>query len=96
MTFEIEGLMEHPRWYDVECTCDHSHVDTEFPIKDCKHCKFQAQEDSLPRSSYDVILPILDDEGNPTGDTETKTCNKIIIDRGNRYQEIRGWVSKLE
>ena len=74
MTFEIEGLMEHPRWYDVECTCDHSHIDTEFPIVDCKHCKFQAQEDSMPRESFDVVLPILDDEGNLTGDTETKTC----------------------
>ena len=89
MTFEIEGLMEHPRWYDVKCTCDHSHTDTEFPIVDCKHCKFQAQEDSMPRESFDITFTNFDDDGNPT--SETKTINKIKIDRGSKYQEIRGW-----
>jgi|21_taG_2_1085346.scaffolds.fasta_scaffold101437_3 hypothetical protein len=95
MTFEIEGLIEHPRWYDVKCSCDHSHVDTEFPIVDCKHCKFQAQEDSMPRDSFTMEVPILDDDEEPTGETETKTCNKIIIDRGEKYQEIRGWYNQL-
>ncbi len=89
MTFEIEGLMEHPRWYDIECSCDHSHVDTEFPIKDCKHCKFQAQEDSMPRSSYEQTFTGIDEDGNTI--SETRTINKIYIDRGEKYQEIRGW-----
>ncbi len=95
MTFEIEGTLENPRWYDIPCTCNHSHVDTEFPIKDCKHCKFQAQEDSMPTSSFTIKVPILDDEGKPTQQTQTKTCNKIIIDRGEKYEEIRGWFNQL-
>ncbi len=89
MTFEIEGLIEHPRWYDVKCSCDHSHIDTEYPIVDCKHCKFQAQEDLMPRESFEITFSNIDEDRNIT--SETKTCNKIKIHRGEKYEEIRGW-----
>jgi hypothetical protein len=95
MTFKIEGLIERPLWYGIKCSCDHNSVETEFPIKDCKHCKFQAQEDSMPRDTFTMKTPVLDDKGLPTGKTKKKTCNKIIIDRGERYQEIRGWYNQL-
>ncbi len=93
MTFEIEGLMKHPRWYDIKCTCDHSHVDTEFPIKDCKHCKFQQQEDLMPRESFEIKMSKINDDESIT--VETKTCNKIKINRGTKYQEILGWYNIL-
>ena len=49
----------------------------------------------MPTSSFTIKVPILDDEGNPTEETQTKTCNKIIIDRGEKYEEIRGWFNQL-
>jgi|TARA_R110002072_G_scaffold23192_1_gene80499 hypothetical protein len=88
---KINGLIDHPRWYDIKCKCDHSSVETEFPIKDCLHCKFQKQEDSMPREDFTVKENDIDDNGEPLESTHDKTVTEIIIDRGDKYQDIRGW-----
>lgn len=94
MTFTIDGALDHPRWYDIPCTCDHSHVDTEFPIKDCKHCQFQMQEDSMPKKSFELTFSGKDE--NDEDITVTKTINKIKIVRGEKYQDIIGWSNVVE
>lgn len=82
---KINGLIEHPIWYDIKCKCNHDSVETEFPIATCLHCQFQRQEDSLPLE--DFVVKGIDEDGNVT----EKTVNEITIDRGDKYEEIRGW-----
>ena len=82
MVFKIEGLMEKPRWYDLNCTCSKQEGDVEnqYPIGKCLKCKFQYQEDLMPRKSFKIM---------------GKTCNKIKINRGPKYEEILGWYNIL-
>ena len=87
---KINGLIEHPRWYDIKCKCDHSNVETEFPIANCLHCQFQAQEDSMPREDFVVKEQDKDENGIVIGNHD-KTVNEITIHRGDKYQEIIGW-----
>jgi hypothetical protein len=89
MTFQIIGLMEKPRWYGIPCKCNHDSVETEFPIAKCLHCQFQLQEDTMPRKSFKISLTSDDKHGKTK--SEIVTCNKIKINRGNKYQEIIGW-----
>ena len=49
---KINGLIDKPRWYDIPCKCNHDSVETEYPIAECLHCKFQECEDSLPRDDF--------------------------------------------
>ena len=88
---QINGLIEHPRWYDIKCICDHSSIETEFPIADCLHCQFQRQEDSMPREDFTIKQNEVDESGEPTGQTQEKTINEITIHRGDKYEEIIGW-----
>jgi hypothetical protein len=87
---KINGLIEHPLWYDIKCKCDHSSVETEFPIKSCLHCQFQKQEDSMPRKDFTVKELDIDEDGSITGEHD-KTISEITIHRGDRYGEIIGW-----
>jgi len=87
---KINGLIDHPRWYDIPCKCNHDSVETEYPIANCLHCKFQEAEDSLPKEDYTIQAPILDEEGNQTG-TKEQLVNEVTIVRGAKYQDIIGW-----
>ena len=44
---------------DIPCKCNHDSIETEFPIAECLHCQFQAQEDSLPRQDLQLKKMIL-------------------------------------
>ena len=87
---KINGTIKHPLWYDIKCKCDHSSVETEFPIAECLHCQFQAQEDSMPREDFTVKEQDKDEDDNVIG-THDKTISEINIHRGDKYQEIIGW-----
>ena len=87
---KINGLIEHPLWYDIKCKCDHSSLETEFPIAECLHCQFQRQEDSMPREDFTVKEQDKDEDDNVIG-THDKTISEINIHRGDKYQEIIGW-----
>jgi hypothetical protein len=93
MTFEIEGLMNDNeiKWKKIPCHCNHDSVETEYPIAKCIHCQCQHQEDMLPRESYTISYIDEDDEGNQTGEIKTHTVNKIKINRGKKYDDIKGW-----
>jgi len=88
---KINGLIEKPRWYDIPCKCNNNSVETKYPIAECLHCKFQEQEDSLPREDFIINEPDFDENGNPLETTHDKTINEITIVRGDKYQEIMGW-----
>jgi hypothetical protein len=79
--FEIVGLINNPRWKKLICKCDHSDIEKEFPIANCLHCKFSEQEKSMPRKSF-----------IRTRKGKTEQVNKIKIIRGEKYQDIIGWV----
>tara|TARA_X000001036_G_scaffold131536_1_gene124471 strand:- start:1032 stop:1313 length:282 start_codon:yes stop_codon:yes gene_type:complete len=90
---KINGLMNDDEilWKKMSCKCNHDSVETEFPIAECLHCQFQAQEDSMPREDFVIKENDIDDDGNSLETTHDKTINEITITRGNKYQEIIGW-----
>jgi len=77
----INDNVNNPKWHKISCTCDHSSVLTEFPIKDCIHCKCELAENSIPSSDF----VIKDDNGNDI------TITKINVVRGNKYEDCIGW-----
>lgn len=87
---KINGLIDKPRWYDIPCKCNHNSVETEYPITECLHCKFQECEDSMPREDFTIKENEVDENGNVTG-TYDKIVNEITIVRGKKYQDIIGW-----
>ena len=90
---KINGLIEHPRWYDIPCKCNNYSVETKYPIAQCEHCQFQAQEDSMPKEDFEVIKidQVIDEDGNIIENKEKKVIREITIARGNKYEEIIGW-----
>ena len=88
---KINGLIEKPRWYDIPCKCDHSSIETEYPIAKCLHCKFQECEDSMPREDFIINEQDMDQNGEPLETTHKKTISEITIVRGSKYQDIIGW-----
>jgi len=88
---KINGLIEHPRWYDIPCKCNHNSVETEYPIANCLHCKFKECEDSMPREDFKINEPDIDENGNLLETTHEKIISEITIVRGKKYQDIIGW-----
>jgi hypothetical protein len=88
---KINGLIDKPRWYDIPCKCNHDSVETEYPIAECLHCKFQECEDSLPRDDFIIKENDIDENGNILETKHDKTVKEITIYRGDKYQEIIGW-----
>ena len=90
----IDGLMndEEIRWKKIKCCCSKIKDDVEHqhPIGDCKHCKFQECEDSMPRETFTVNNDIYDKDGNLTK-KQNKTVTQIKIFRGKKYHDIIGW-----
>jgi hypothetical protein len=91
LDLKINGLIDNPRWKGIACKCNHDNVETEYPIADCLHCKFQECEDSLPRENFTVNQIIVDKNGKDTGKTEKRVVQEITISRGDKYQDIIGW-----
>ena len=94
---EIVGLMDNDkiRWKKIPCKCDHSDPEKEYPIADCKHCRFQECEDSMPRKCYTINEPNIDKETGERKDDKIvkREITKITIVRGKKYDDIIGWVS---
>jgi hypothetical protein len=73
---EIIGLIDEPRWKKlIPCICLDQH-----DLRNCKHCKYQDCEDSLPRKPWSVNLH----------DGKKALIKKIIITRGID-EDIMGW-----
>ena len=95
----IEGLMpdDQIRWKKIKCCCSKVEGDVEHqhPIGFCTHCKCQAQEDSMPRQSFEISFSVQNKE-TLKYKTITKTIKKIKIHRGEKYQDILGWYNVEE
>jgi hypothetical protein len=78
-------------WKKLKCKCDKSDIEKTFPLGDCKHCKCQAQEDSMPRESFKINQPVTDKNGKITK-VIVKEIKEITIDREPIYNSIRGWL----
>jgi len=88
---KINNVLAHPRWYDIPCKCNHDSVETEYPISSCLHCQFKECEDSLPSENFKVSNDVMDKNGNLTK-KQTRIVKEITIIRGNKYQDIIGWI----
>jgi hypothetical protein len=86
---KVNGLIDNPLWYGIACKCDHSSVETEYPIKSCLHCKFEEQEKSIPSENFKIKVEKIDKDGNIK--IENKTIKEINIVRGKIYQDVIGW-----
>lgn len=90
----INGLMndEEIRWKKIKCCCSKIEGDVEHqhPIGDCKHCKFQQCEDSMPRETFTVNDDKYDKDGKVTK-KQTREVKEINIVRGEKYHDIIGW-----
>ena len=90
----INGIMkdEEIRWKKIKCCCSKIEGDVEhqFPIGECKHCKFLCCEDSMPRESFTVNNDIVDKDGKVTK-KQTREVKEITIVRGEIYHDIIGW-----
>ena len=82
---KINDNIENPRWKQIPCSCDHSSVLTEFPIKDCIHCKCELSENSIPKN--DFIVKSADENGNPVD----VTVSEITLNRCDKYNQCIGW-----
>ena len=93
MKIKINGLMKDKDilWKKLKCKCDKSDIEKTFPLGDCKHCKCQAQEDSMPRESFKVNETEYDKHNKPTGKVIVREIKEIKIDREPIYNSIRGW-----
>jgi len=89
--FTIQGLIDKPRWKSIPCICHESDITKQYPLIECKNCKFQECEDSMPRKTFEVIEPIHDKNGNITTNKKTRIINEIKIHRGKKFQDILGW-----
>jgi len=77
------------RWKKIACKCaqDPKDVIHRHPILDCKHCKFQQQENSLPKKCYEV---------KSTEKNKTYLVSKVEIIRGKKYDEVCAYLQLLE
>jgi len=87
---KINNSLDHPRWYDIKCKCNHDNVETEYPISSCLHCQFKECEDSLPAENFKVNEPQYDKKGK-ISEIITRTVKEVTIVRGDKYQDIIGW-----
>jgi hypothetical protein len=92
MKLKINGLMNDNDilWKKLKCKCDKTDIEKTFPLGDCKHCKCQAQEDSMPRESFKVNEAEIKD-GKPTGKTIKREIKEITIHREPIFNSILGW-----
>ena len=93
----IEGLMpdDQIRWKKIPCKCHKTEEENMHPIIKCISCQCQAQEDSMPRESFEISFSVKNKD-NDKYKTVTKTIKKIKINRGKTYQDILGWYNLTE
>tara|TARA_R110000744_G_scaffold316793_1_gene423421 strand:+ start:531 stop:776 length:246 start_codon:yes stop_codon:yes gene_type:complete len=77
MKLKINGLMEDEKilWKKITCKCHKSNIELKYPFIQCNSCKFQKQEDSMPRESFKH---------------NKKEIKEITIVRG-KFSEIIAW-----
>ena len=82
---KINGLIDNPRWYDIDCKCNHDSVETEYPIAECIHCQSEEQEKIIPKEEYDLHIE------NDNGEIANIHVDKIKLQYNEKYQNVIGW-----
>jgi len=88
---KVNNKISNNRWHDIPCKCNHDSIETEYPIAECLHCKFQECENSIPKENFKVNEPVLDEDGNVTGEIKVRTIKEITLVHGNKYEDVIGW-----
>ena len=86
---KINNSLNHAKWESIPCKCGSEVMDS-FPIKECLHCSFDKQFQSVPKKDFTVNDDIKDKNGKITK-KQTKTVKEITLHRGDRYQEVIAW-----
>jgi|TARA_R110002020_G_C15956690_1_gene746170 hypothetical protein len=77
---QIIGLIDEPRWKKlIPCICNDQH-----DLRNCKHCKYQNCENSLPHKPYEITI------GVGTKNKRRVLVTKITIVRGSD-EDIIAW-----
>lgn len=87
---KINNSLDVALWEKITCKCNHSSVETEYPISECLHCKCQEAWESVPQEDFTVMQPDLDENNNALETTHSKTVNEITLIRG-KYEDVIGW-----
>ena len=90
MKLKINNLKDNDKilWKRMSCTCKKGIVMEEYPVKLCLHCKYQQCEDSMPRDSFKVKQPVI--ENGKIKNHIEKIVKEITIIRGS-HDDIVGW-----
>ena len=87
---KINNSLDVALWEKIPCHCNHDSIETEYPLKECIHCKSEECWNSVPKENFKVKDFPLDKDGNPTGETITRTVKEITLVRG-KFEDIIGW-----
>ena len=87
---KINNSLDKARWEDLPCKCDHSSIETEYPIAKCEHCRCQECWDSVPKEDFTIIVPVMNEDYEII-DEEEKVINEITLHRGHDLQDVIGW-----
>ena len=88
---KLIGSIKKPRWYDIPCCCIKGNIEKSHPIEDCKHCKFQQAEESLPKKDFKISDNIIDIKTGKIIKKQTRIVKEVTIVRGSVYQDVIGW-----
>ena len=90
---KINNKIDNPRWKSIPCSCKHDnkHIELDYPIYNCLHCKFEECENSCPTESFFITEQIVDKDNNLIGETKQREIKEITLDIGKKYQDIIGW-----
>lgn len=90
---KINNKIDNPRWKSIPCSCKHDdeHIELDYPIHACIHCKFTECESSMPTESFIVNEPIFDKDNKPTGETSQREILSITLVNGPKYGDLIGW-----
>lgn len=87
---KVNGKLNKPIWKNISCVCVKGDLAHSYPLTECKHCKFQQCEDSLPKENFKINQPIFDKKGNDTDKMESVIIKEVTIVRGS-LEDIIGW-----
>ena len=87
---KINNSLDVALWEKITCKCDHSSIETEYPIANCEHCRCQEGWDSVPKEDFTVKEFDTNEDGEIIG-SHDKVINEITLVRGHKLQDVIGW-----
>jgi len=88
---KVNNTIQNKRKKRIEYKCNHDSIETEYPIAECIHCKFQECEDSIPTENFKVNDDVIDKKTRKVIKKQTRIVKEITLVHGDRYQDVIGW-----